>query len=172
LEKLTLSENPTPAAEKPKATHYKAEGLPLWMPLLGLVIAFLFALFVGARICPTLSAVVQPPDPPLPPGDSRLLLHESKGAGSDEWLYATTVSGCVVAKYYETRLGECTYDPDASCSAGSSGQQPIPGSSSYVAQCHGKQAVGAYQVLWTVYISTNYPEKETTHFRVFREAGN
>ena len=167
-----MTENPTPAAEQPKATRNKPEGLPLWMPLLGLVIAFLFALFVGARICPTLSAVVQPPDPPLPPGDSRLVLHESKGAGSDEWLYATTVSGCVVAKYYETHLGECTFDPDASCSVGTSQRQPVPGSSSHVAQCYGKQSVGAYQVLWTVYISTNYPEKETTHFRVFREAGN
>ena len=56
-------------AENPIATKKKAQekgqerGLPLWMPMLGLVLAFLFAVFIGARICPTLYSIVLPPDP-------------------------------------------------------------------------------------------------------------
>ncbi len=143
------------------------------MPLLGLLVVFGFALFVGVRICPTLSGVVLPPDPPLPPGPVTLRTHESKAVGEDEWLYATTLSGCDVARYYEQRLGDCTYDPDAACRLPGVDRPPLsPGEGTNVAQCYGKQAVGAYQVQWTVYISNNNPGRESTVFRVYREAGN
>src|SRR4051794_2527483 len=93
----------------------ETKGLPLWIPLLGLGAALLFAIFVAARIIPTLAALVLPPDPPLPNVAATQVSHESKGVGLDEWVYATEATGCDVAKYYLTRIGNCSYDPDSGC---------------------------------------------------------
>ena len=155
----------------PSVASKRNEGLPMWMPLLGLLIAFAFALFVGARICPTLSGIVLPPSPPLPSGATTLLAHEAKGVGLDEWLYGSEEEGCAIAQYYEKRFGACIYDPDASCQRG--GAPPIqPGVGTHIAQCTGSDTFGAYQVSWTVYISSGYAEQGKTHFRVIREVGN
>jgi hypothetical protein len=163
------SVNAVPSVQSKQSRQ--SEGLPMWMPLLGLLIAFAFALFVGARICPTLSGIVLPPSPPLPSGGATLLKHEGKGVGLDEWLYGTDQTGCAVAQYYERRFGACIYDPDASCQRG--GAAPLqPGVGMHVAQCTGSDTFGAYQVTWTVYISSGYAEQGKTHFRVFREVGN
>ncbi len=143
------------------------------MSLLGLMVAFLFALFVGVRICPTLFAVVVPPNPPLPTaGTMTVLLHEQKGTGLDEFLYGTDQKGCDIARFYENRLGECIYDPDSACQT-ARGTQPIqPGVGQLVAECTGTDSIGAYRLRWTVYISTGYAEGGQTHFRVTREVGN
>jgi hypothetical protein len=155
----------------PSSTGKRGQGLPLWMPLVGLIIALLFAIFVGVRVVPTLSGVVLPPDPPLPAGAVSMLSHEGKGVGLDEWLYGTTRSGCQVARYYEQRFGYCLFDPDSNCERG--GVPPMQaGSSSFIARCDGKDTFGAYQATWTVYISSGYAEQGQTHFRVIREVGN
>ena len=147
-------------------------GLPLWMPLLGLLGAFLFAVFIGARICPTLYSVVLPPEPPLPDGQNTLLLHEAKGTGLDEYLYSTSQDGCNVAQYYKTLLTNCVYDPDAGCASNPHTLPLVNADGIYIGQCSGTQTVGAFHVRWTVYISTAYRENGLTHYRVIREIGN
>ncbi len=144
----------------------------MWIPVVGLLVAFVFAIFVGARICPTLSGVVLPPDPPLPSGANiTLLTRESKGVGLDEFLYGTDVHGCQIAQYYKTRLANCIYDPDSNCTSG--GVPPLQaGVANFIAQCTGADSFGAYRLTWTVYISTGYAEQGRTHFRVIREVGN
>jgi hypothetical protein len=176
---LTNTENLSPEQESPPVAPQaqaakrgdRGVGLPVWVPLAGLLVAFVFAIVVGVQICPTLSAIVLPPDPPMPPGGASLLKHEAKGTGLDEWNYGTNATGCEVARYYETRLGACTYDPDAGCG----GQpRPIPntGTAQHIAQCYGNQSVGAHVLSWTVYISTGFADANRTHFRVIREVGN
>lgn len=168
-----MTENPIPVVEPPPSPGDKARGLPLWIPLLGLLVAFLIALFVGVQIVPTLSAVIAPPNPPLPTtGTMTVLLREQKGAGLDEFLYGTDQKGCDVARFYESRLGDCTYDPDSACQT-PGGTRPIqPGLGQLVAQCTGTDSIGAYRLRWTVYISTGYTQGGQTHFRVVREVGN
>ncbi len=155
-------------AEKEKAE----KGLPLWMPLVGLIIAFLFAIFVGGRICPTLYGIVLPPEPPLPSGDNVMTLHESKGTGLDEWVYEITKTGCEVARFYETYLQTCVYDPDSGCGVPNGGLPQVGVSGLFTAECTGVQTIGIYKVKWTVYISTAYSTGKWTHYRVIREIGN
>ncbi len=159
--------------DKPQSEDEQSQGLPLWMPLAGLVVAFAFAVFVGIRVCPTLSGVVLPPSAPVPAtGTVTMLLHEQKGTGLDEWLYGSDQRGCEVARFYQERLKDCTYDPDSNCGS-PAGTQPLqPGTGQLVVQCSGTDTFGAYKVLWTVYVSTGYAQGGQTHFRVIREVAS
>jgi len=174
---LTDSENPTPDQDTDNAHDQddqkeKGQGLPMWMPLAGLFVAFAFAVFVGIRICPTLSGVVLPPNPPLPVAvPTTLILHEQKGTGLDEWLYGTEEKGCDVARFYQQRLSDCSYDPDSNCGS-PVGTQPFVTTGQLVVQCSGTDTFGAYKVLWTVIVSTGYPAGGQTHFRVIREVAS
>jgi hypothetical protein len=157
--------------EKTVPTGERSEGLPLWVPIVGLSIALIFAIYVASRIFPTLSGVVLPLDPPLPSGTIAMLTHEGKGVGLDEWLYGTDMHGCQIAQYYRQRFTECIYDPDSNCQNG--GRPPLQaGVADFIARCDGKDSFGAYNLTWTVYISTGYAEQGRTHFRVIREVGS
>ncbi|PJF35886.1 MAG: hypothetical protein CUN49_08265 [Candidatus Thermofonsia Clade 1 bacterium] len=149
-------------------------GVPLWMPLLGLLIALCFTVVVGVRLFPTLGAMLFPPAPPLPTsGEVRLMWTENKGLGKDEWLYATDLNACEVMRYYADVLGDCKYDPSVNCNVGTGvgvavGRGvPIP-----VGLCMGKQVIGAYSVTWAVQVATNYATAGQTQFRVTREVSN
>src|SRR5215468_5828422 len=98
-----MTEN-TPSKDK-----QPREGVPVWMPLIGLLAAFLVALYVGATICPTLSALVMPPGPRFPQGTMHEKLHTSQAGGEDEWLYGTDIDGCAVAQFYMDWLKDCTF---------------------------------------------------------------
>jgi len=154
-------------------TRGREAGLPLWMPLGGLMVAFVCAVLAGALICPTLSALVFPPEPPLPPGDVNLVTTENKGTGLDEWVYTTKIAACSVYKYYMDRVGNCNYDPDARCGDPGFGTKPRDGASYLVGVCQGTQSIGlGYKVIWTVRIGGGYPAPNTTTFRITREVSN
>lgn len=149
-------------------------GVPLWMPLVGMAVALCFALVVGARVFPTLGALLFPPQPPLPTvGEVRLLQTEAKGMGKDEWLYGTDLNACEVMRYYKDILGDCKYDPSVDCNVGTgigvgvARGVPIP-----VGLCMGKQIIGAYSVTWAVQVATNYVENGQTRLRITREVSN
>lgn len=148
-------------------------GLPVWMPLLGLVAALAFAVLVLTRICPVLSGLVFPPDPPLPAGDVRELQpRQNTGVGRDEWLYGTNVNACEVIRFYEDRIGGCQYDANINCTVGGGRVPDLPGVALPAGVCQGKQSIGAMQITWTVRIATNYNEGGVTHFRITREVTN
>ncbi len=152
----------TPVAEEKK-------GLPLWIPLLCLAVALTLAVLVAVRILPTLTGLILPPDPPLPPVAATAVVHESKGVGLDEWVYATDATGCEVARFYQNQVGGCSYDPDSGCQAPS---RNLPGSivsSQHIVKCQGSQSSGQYRVSWIVYVSSGYTEGGQTRFRVIRE---
>lgn len=153
----------TQQAAKPQSEA----GVPLWLPLLAMLIALLFAAFIATRICPTLSALVSPPEPVLPAG-AVLQSHESKGT-EDSWLYKTTLRGCEVAKFYETAFGACIYDPSSGCTDGSSGT--ADNVASQIAECSGRQAISQYHIAWRVYVSSTGEAGGGTTFRVYREVG-
>ncbi len=161
-------ETPTTQAEGRQA------GVPLWMPLLGMLVALCFAVLVGARVFPTLGALLFPPQPPLPTsGEVRLLLTESKGLGKDEWLYGTDLNACEVMRYYADVLGDCKYDSSVNCKVGTGiGMDVASGVPIPVGLCMGKQVIGAYSVTWAVQVATNYVKDGQTHFRITREVSN
>lgn len=160
--------------QQAKSTRRKLKpaGMPLWLPLVALIIALIFAAFIALRIMPTLSALVSPPDPVLPPGS----VLQSKGSDSigDWWLYQSTTLGCTTAKFYEDTLGACIYNPSSGCSPDGSGALAVPGVNE-VAECSGHQTIGQYGLMWRVYISANYDPNSAnatgTIFRIYRDGG-
>lgn len=165
-----MSTQPTSAPEGKVET----KGLPLGIPLIGLLVAFLAALFVGTRICPVLSALVVPPDPHLPSGAITQLDHLQKGNGLDEWVYGTKLTGCDVALFYEAWLKDCTYDPDEHCTPGGTEQRRVapPAQGYHVVTCTGDQSIGVMHLAWTAYVATGYQDDNLTVFRLVREVGN
>ncbi len=124
-------------------------------------------------VCPTLSALVFPPEPPLPPGDVTTTESKNTGFGRDEWVYATNIPACSVYKYYLDRIGGCNYDPDARCGSPTFGIKPRDGASYLVGVCQGAQTVGlGYKITWTIRIGGGYAAPNTTIFRVTREVTN
>ncbi len=139
-------------------------GVPLWLPLLAGVIALGFAVFIAIRICPTLSAIVAPPDPVLPP-DSVLQSRESKGT-EDNWLYYTTTPACKVAEFYAKAWGgQCVYDPGSGCT---NTAPRLSGQSTTIARCEGRQKISQFDIYWWTTISAGIDEKNTTAFKVYR----
>jgi hypothetical protein len=140
------------------------EGVPLFLPILVGLIAIGFAVFIAIRICPTLSALVAPPDPVLPPG-TVLQSRETKGT-QDEWLYTSTTPACQVAEFYEKNWnGQCVYDPGSGCS----GTTPrLTEQAVTIARCEGRQSISQFNIYWWTTISASNDEKFTTTFRIFR----
>jgi hypothetical protein len=159
--------------EEPKGTR-KSTALPIWMPLVGLLSAFVLAIAVGATICPTLSALIFPPGPRLPTtGPVHEISHQSEGTGLDEWVYGTDLSGCAVAQFYMDWLKNCVYDPSVGCKNGADGSLIVPQEDGYhVVQCMGKQVVGSDTLAWTVYVSSGYSKGDKTVFRLIREVAS
>jgi hypothetical protein len=159
------------AVNEPNVVNDKT-GLPAWVPLIGLFIAFGMALFIGARICPVLSALVIPPNPRLPTGMINQVEHIQKGSGLDEFVYSIDQTGCEIAAFYEDWLHDCVYDPDISCgSKGSEHRFITPNQSYHVATCTGSQSIGVFSMNWTVYVASGYSNGPKTFFRVVREVG-
>jgi hypothetical protein len=159
--------------QSPKMAKTKREGVPMWMPLVGLMAAFLAALLVGATVCPTLSAIVLPPGPKLPSGTVTERSQVAMTKGDDEWLYGTDQGGCAVALFYQDWLHDCTYAPNVTCKNGVA--ETIIGESDqsyHVVTCQGKQAIGNYTFAWTVYVDSGYPTGDKTIFRLVREVSN
>jgi hypothetical protein len=152
----------TPDASKAKKRPDQG-GVPLWLPLVVSIMAVAVAVLIAVRICPTLSALVTPPDPVLP-ADAVLQSRESKGT-EDSWLYTTRVNGCEVARFYEKSFGACVYDPNSGCASGQPNR--IPGASAPIAQCGGLQSIAQYRIKWSAVISADSSDK--TVFRVYRE---
>ena len=167
-----LPQAPGPVIVRKKAKRKaRVAGVPLWLPLLALILALLFAAFIAIRISPTLSALVSPPEPVLPPGS----VLQSQGSDSigDWWLYQTSTPGCETAKFYMTALGACIYDPSSGCSStGGGGGLAVPGANE-VAECSGHQSIGQYGVMWRVYITASYAPNNTSAagaiFRIYRD---
>jgi hypothetical protein len=138
-------------------------GVPLWLPLLASIIALGFAAFIAIRICPTLSGLVAPPDPVLPPG-AVLQSRESKGT-EDQWVYTTTMKACEVARFYEKAWGKCVYDPGSGCN----GKAPsINAPSLAIARCEGNQSISQFNVYWWTTIAGNTDAQGSTIFRIYR----
>jgi hypothetical protein len=158
----------TPPPTPPVSSKADEGGVPLWLPLVAGVIALAFAVFVAARIGPTLSALVTPPDPVLP-ANSVLKLKESVGT-RDEWVYEAPLSACEVVKIYETAFkpfegGGCVFSPTAGCRSGGMGGG---GPRSAVARCGGKQTISNFNIQWSVVIAVGDTSQKTS-FRIYRE---
>lgn len=174
----TVSDTPNPTDHSapidagPEQPDTKTAGLPLWVPFAGLLAAFALAVFIGARICPTMIGLVFPPEPPLPAGEIRIKEQFSLGAGKDEWLYSTAIEPCTVLQYYKDRLGSCQLDPETFCEMPGFGTAPRDGSSFPIATCQGVTTTGGVNTYWTVRIGGGYTPPEITRFRLTRETGN
>ena len=161
-----------PRISNPARRTSKPAGVPLWLPLIALMVALAIGVFIAVRILPTLSALVSPPDPVLPPGS----VLQSKGSDSlgNWWLYQTTTPGCTTAKFYKDALGACLYNPSSGCTPDGGGALAVPGVNE-VAECSGHQSIGQYGLMWRVYISANYDPNNASAtgaiFRIYRDGG-
>jgi hypothetical protein len=147
-------------------------GMPVWVPVLGVLVALVLAIFVGVRVAPTLVGMVLPPEPPMPANQVTLVKQTNIAAGSDEWLYTSDMTGCELARYIDQRVGDCFFFGDSGCDPNR--QAAItPGVAYRVAQCNPVQKVGEYSVRWTITISTGIqPPEPQTAARVFRDVTN
>jgi len=166
-----MSNAPSPPTPRQRRSR-PAKGVPMWVPLVALIIAVLFAALVLLRIGGTLSALVARPQPVLPPG----AVLQSTGSDSvgDWWIYQTDMPACQVAKFYKDTLGTCVFNPASGCqSDGSTGPQfDVPGGQQ-IAECSGRQVIGAYSAMWRSYISIVFdpktPDQSPTLFRIYRD---
>jgi uncharacterized protein YneF (UPF0154 family) len=147
-------------------------GMPVWVPLLGLLVALLLAIYVGIKVAPTLVGMVLPPEPPIPADQVTLVEQKNLGPGSDEWLYTSDLTGCEVARYVDERVGDCFFFGNSGCDPNR--QAAINPNSSYrVAECNPVQKVGEYSVRWSITISANMPAPQPpTAIRIWRDVTN
>lgn len=153
---------PVPAAPMPSAPADQG-GVPLWLPLLALLIAFAFAALVATRVLASLSGLVSPPEPVLPAA-AVLKSTESKDTLTT-WLYETKTPACTVAELYEKQFGKCNYAPTSGCGGGGT----TPDMALHIANCAGEQKIGQYRVFWEANISTD--GAGLTVFRLDRTLG-
>jgi hypothetical protein len=160
-----------PVSSKPKKRPAPQRGgIPLWLPLAALIIAFIFAAYIAVTISGTLASLISPPQPVLP--QDAILQSQGSDSIGDWWVYKSATNGCAVAKIYKDALGECIYSPSSGC--GSDGALAIPGANS-VAECSGGKTTGAYHVMWRVYVAADFDLNDPTHpvtiFRIYRDIG-
>lgn len=166
---LTDQVLPDQVAEVDPTVEAARRGLPLWIPLLGLVAAFLFAVFIGIRICPALSGLVFVPEPPLPPGEFNLVETFNKGSGRDEFVYQGSIQPCELATYYTNLFNtRFNYDINAPCGTGNG---VFEGTEYIVGTIQGRQDIGALSVFWEVRINGAVNSEFPSSFRVVREMG-
>ena len=147
-------------------------GLPLWVPLAGLLIALVLAVYVAVKVAPTLVGMVLPPEPPMPADQVTLVSQKNVQPGADEWLYTSNLTGCQLARYVDERVGGCFFFGDSGCDPNR--QSAInPGVAYRVATCTPVQKVGEYSVRWTITISAgNQPPDPPTAVSVWRDVTN
>jgi len=146
--------------------------MPLWVPLIGLVIALGLAVYAGVKVAPTLMGMVLPPEPPLPADQVKLVEQKNLMPGSDEWMYTSEMTGCEVARYVDQRAGGCYFLDNSGCDP-NRGSVIVPGQLYRVAMCYPVQKVGEYSVRWTIMVTTGYqaPDPKTS-IRVWRDVTN
>ncbi|MBX3063830.1 MAG: hypothetical protein KF726_12690 [Anaerolineae bacterium] len=148
-------------------------GLPIWMPLAGMVVAFAFLVYAGTQIFPTLLGLVFPPEPPVPPDNATMISHNQIGPGADEWQYSSALTGCEIAKYVQDRVGGCIYDPSSQCTPDTMMPGPTEGTAYPVAKCVAIQGSGVASYRWLIQITTGHtPTDAKTRMRIYREATN
>ncbi|HVO43523.1 MAG TPA: hypothetical protein VMT34_12910 [Aggregatilineales bacterium] len=156
--------------KEPSATRVEPDGrrgVPLWQPIAALLLALVCAIAIGVRVLPTLAPLVFPPAAPLPAGVTDTpILHENKGWGLDEFVYATNQDACTVVTYYQNRIGGCNFDAGSNCKGAGMDQS---GREHNVGRCIGEDTIGTYQVTWTAYVATGYTTDGQTRIRIVRE---
>ena len=152
----------------------RPRGVPGWIVLAAVVIALGVSIFVVTQIGGTLSAMVSPPQPVLPP--QAVLQSQGTDHVGDYWIYATKTSGCLTAKFYQDLYGHCSFSPASGCRPDGSQQNTyaIPGAMT-IAQCNASQSIGQYHVNWQINVSVNNDsqtlESTGTFFRISRDLG-
>jgi hypothetical protein len=150
------------------------------MPLVALVLALGLAIYIGARIAPTLLGLVLPPGPPLPMDQVTLLEEKAVSPATHEWNFSSGLRGCEVANYVDQRLSRpgqketpCFYEVSSGCSPDMT-MPDVEGNNSYiVARCYGVQESGQSRVRWSLTITSGHsPAAAQTKIRVFRDATN
>jgi hypothetical protein len=134
-------------------------------PVLLLVIAAVLviaALVIGVPVIGALYALVAPPEPPLPSGQTlmRSWVH-SGGAGIEERLYGSTGDPCALLAFYETR-GVCTLNVPEACAA-----QDAPALSRVeIAVCTGSALYSGFAQRWRAVIAAGYETPLPTRLRL------
>jgi len=150
VEQLTGGDPPKKAGRK----------IPLWLAVLAMIAALVFAVLILARVAGPLYGLIFPVDPPVP-DNAEETEHVKPDKGAEYWIYRTEMPGEDVAAFYEDEGGQCWYTD-----YGSSRPEGTPYS---VARCSGQHEAGGLEVSWEVYIFSGYSKQEgPTVFRVYK----
>lgn len=138
-------------------------GVPLWVVLLTMLIALGLAALILSRVARPLSALLFPPEAPVPP-EVEMVEHQKPERGAEYWVYRTQRSGQEVAAFYESEGATCRYSPVPDYVTNPSLGWGGPYN---VAQCQGSHKVAGLGVSWEVIIHTGYAaEVGPTMFRL------
>jgi len=152
----------------------RPRGVPGWIVLAAVVIALGVSVFIVTQIGSSLSALVSPPEPVLPP--QAVLQSQGSDHVGDYWVYETARTGCLTAKFYQDLYGHCTFSPASGCQPDGSSRNGyiIPGPMT-IAQCNASQVIGQYHINWQINISIMNDNKSLqsagTTFRISRDLG-
>ncbi len=162
-------EQPSPPSHPTTSTTPPgpAGGFPPWATVAFGLAALVFAVLVIARIAVPLAGLLGPAEPPLFE-PATLLERRAPDAGVDEWLYATSASGCEVYRWYAQRAAFCRASPDAGCA--SQETDPDQNGEYGVGYCQGSEPFGDFAARWEIFISAGYNEDSgRTRFLIVRE---
>jgi len=163
---MNSSGHPNPESPQP---HDAPRGkIPVWVGLVALVGAVIFAFVVGVQIIGALYALIAPPAPPVPAGVVEME-HLNTRHGADEWLYGTQADPCAVTAFYAELGATCT--PVGTLCEGArltvdAARVPI---TTQVATCTYQGTVSVFTYAYKVGVWAGYGAVSPTRFRVTRE---
>jgi hypothetical protein len=164
---MTDTSGPVPESEE---TPGRKRALPSWVAIAAGIAALIFAVVVISNVAAPLAGLIAPADPPLFQ-PAALIEHRDLGDGEEEWLYASTATGCDVYLWYAERAEYCRPVPESNCDATiSQATDSVAGSEQSIGYCQGSVPFGDFATNWEIYISDGYTgEDGRTRFLIARE---
>lgn len=155
---------------EPEETPERKRALPAWVAIAAGIAALIFAIIVISNVAAPLAGLIAPADPPFFQ-PAALIEHRDLGNGEEEWLYASTATGCDVYLWYAERADYCRLTPESSCDAAmSQATDSAAGLEQSIGYCQGSVPFGDFATNWEIYISDGYTgEDGRTRFLIARE---
>ncbi|NJL92780.1 MAG: hypothetical protein HC915_03180 [Anaerolineae bacterium] len=160
-----MSEHPQPPATSPAAEHTRTGNrIPLWVALAGMIVALILGGVIIASILQPLVNLVFPgeAEPPLPEGVLELQHVEDSRLADEEWLYATTLAPCDLARFYVEAGSTCSLSPGACLEE----EPSVSGVGETIGTCQGTHEEVLASYSWRVEITSNIGQYPTI-FRLY-----
>lgn len=160
----TGSPDPTRAPaphDPPPDVDDSSSTLPAALLILGVGLVVM-ALIVGVPVIGALYALVAPPEPPVPAGQTLIRSWErSVGTGIEERLYGSSSDPCDMIRFY-TMQGTCEWLIADACAGGEAPDLER----AEIAVCYGSAPYSGFAQRWRAVIATGYDAPHPTRLRL------